>query len=411
MKSLSKVLEFFLISLLIISCSKNEGNIFKPGNINLTLKQQSIIQNTNDFGIRLFKGLNNTEGNVNLFISPLSISLALGMAYNGSAGTTKTAFEATLGYAGLNQNEINSTYKTLLDYFPTCDNKVKLDIANSIWYRQDFPVLQSFIDTTKKYFYAQVTSLDFNDPFAKDIINKWVSDNTNHKIPTIIDEISSDNVMFLINAVYFKGLFKMAFDTSKTLDYPFKLSDGTTKQVLMMNQKASHLYFENSVFSSVELPYSNGKFNMEIFVPKDGSTVEDIINQLTVPAWNNWLSSYAMKQEVIVNLPKFKFSYDKTLNNSLSDLGLGIAFTRSADFTNINPGGKLLISKVQHKTFVEVNEDGTEAAAVTSVGISTTSIGGGNQFIFTVDRPFLFMISEKDSKSILFIGKVVEPAY
>ena len=409
MKNILKVLVIFLISSLINSCSKNDENVFTPGNINLSLKQQSIIQNTNDFGIRLFKSINSTAGNTNLFISPLSISMALGMTYNGSAGSTKTAFEQTLGYTGMDQKDINSTYKSLLDYFPTCDNKVTLDIANSIWYRQDFPVLQNFIDTNKKYFNAQISPLDFNDPGAKDIINKWVSDNTNNKIPTIIDEIKPEHVMFLINAVYFKGLFKMTFDKTKTADAPFKLPDGTSKQVLMMNQKASHLFFENSVFSSLELPYSNGRYNMEIFVPKDGSTVDDIINQLTVPVWNNWLNSYTLQQEVIVNLPKFKFSYEETLNNSLTALGLGVAFTSSADFTNINQGGKLLISEVKHKTYVDVNEEGTEAAAVTSVGISVTSVG--NEVYFNVDRPFLFMISEKESKSILFVGKVMDPVY
>lgn len=409
MKKITSILGLILIISLISSCKKNDDNNFSPGNIDLSLKQQSIINNTNDFGIRLFKSLNSNVTNSNLFISPLSISMALGITYNGSAGTTKTAFEQTLGYTGLDQKDINTTYKTLLDYFPTCDNKVTLDIANSIWYRQDFPVLQGFIDTNKKYFYAQVSPLDFTDPGAKDIINKWVSDNTNNKIPSIINEITPDNVMFLINAVYFKGLFKMTFDKTKTADFPFKLSDGTTKQVLMMNQKASHFFFENSTFKSIELQYSNGRYNMEIFVPKDGSTVEDIINQLSIPNWASWLSSYIKQQEVFVSLPKFKFSYEETLNNSLTDLGLGIAFTVSADFTNINPAGQLYISKVKHKTYVDVNEEGTEAAAVTSVGISVTSVG--NPVYFNVDRPFLFMISEKASKSILFIGKVMDPVY
>jgi serine protease inhibitor len=393
----------------ISSCSKTNENNFIPGNVDLSLKQQSIIQNTNDFGIRIFKNMNSTAGNTNLFISPLSISMALGMTYNGSAGSTKTAFESTLGFTGFDQKDINITYKTLLDYFPTCDNKVTLDIANSIWYRQDFPVLQNFIDTNKKYFNAMISPLDFSDPGAKDIINKWVSDNTNNKIPSIINEISSDNVMFLINAVYFKGLFKMTFDKTKTTDAPFKLTDGTIKQVLMMNQKASHMFFENSVFSSIEMPYNNGRFNIEIFVPKDGSTVNDIIDQITVPVWNSWLSSYTKQQEVTVSMPKFKFSYEETLNNSLTALGLGVAFNSTADFTNINRAGNLLISEVKHKTYVDVNEEGTEAAAVTSIGISVTSIG--NPIIFSVDRPFLFMISEKESKSILFMGKVVDPVY
>jgi serpin B len=409
MKKISRMLAIIIVGFLINSCSKNDDNTFTPGNINLTLKQQAIIQNTNDFGIRFFKNINSTKGNSNLFISPLSISMALGMTYNGSGGTTKTAFESTLGFTGYYRKDINTTYKSLLDYFPTCDNKVTLDIANSIWYRQDFNVLQSFIDTNKFYFNATVSPLDFNDPEAKNVINKWVSDNTNNKIPTIIDNITPDNVMFLINAVYFKGFFKMMFDKNNTTDAPFRLADGTTKQVKMMNQKASHLFFENSVFSSVELPYSNGRFNLEIFVPKDGSTVDDIVSLLSVPVWNNWLNSYIKQQEVIINLPKFKFSYEQTLNVPLTDLGLGVAFTDLADFSNINPTANLYISEVKHKTYVDVNEEGTEAAAVTSVGISVTSIG--NPVYFSADRPFLFVISEKESKSILFMGKVTEPVY
>jgi serine protease inhibitor len=411
MKILKSILGLFLILSLINGCKKDKEDTFTPGNINLSTKQQNIIQNTNDFGIRIFKDINSASSNENIFISPLSISMALGMTYNGSAGTTKTAFEHTLGFDGMSPIDINVTYKTLLDYFPTCDNKVTLDIANSIWYRQTFNVTQGFIDTNKKYFNAEVSALNFDDAdAAKGIINKWVSDKTNNKIPTIINEITSDNVMFLINAVYFKGLFKMSFDKSKTIDETFYLANNTTKQVQMMNQVSSQLYFANNTFSSIELAYGNARYNMEIFLPKSGFTVEDIINELSVSNWNNWLNSYSLQKEVHIGLPKFKFSYEETLNNTLTKLGLGVAFTDQADFTNINPAGQLYISKVLHKTYVDVNEEGTEAAAVTSVGMSTTSTGNDTQY-FIVDRPFLFVLSEKESKSILFIGKVMEPVY
>jgi len=399
------------IALLTItySCNKsdNANPNYEPVDIQLNEKTKKVLTNSSDFGIELFKAIESTEElRKNSMISPLSVSLALAMTYNGADGDTKTAMQNTLGFSDLTADEINNSFKQLSDALIDVDNKVDISIANSIWYRNTFNVLQDFIITNQDYYYAEVNALDFNDAGAKDIINSWVAENTQQKIKKIVDEISPQTVMFLINAICFKGVWKYTFDKSKNVQLPFTNYAGSTENIEMMTQTTDLRRFENDEITMVELPYGQGNWVMDLILPAENLSTNDIIVSLTNDKWNSWVNGMGEPTETTITFPPFKFEYEETLNSMLASMGMDIAFTDHADFTKINSNGGLQISKVKHKTFIEVNEQGTEAAAVTSVEINLTSVGNNE---VTFNRPFLFVIREQITGTILFIGKVGEP--
>ena len=410
MKTIKLLFLIIFLSIISFSCDKKDNPSPEIPDIILNLKEQSLVNSSNKFGFDFFNKIDSLEEqNKNVFISPLSVSFALAMTYNGADNETKTAMEKTLRLNGLSTDEINNSYKNIMNSLIGLDPKVIFNIANSIWYRDDFNVEQNFIDVNKNYYDAEVNALDFSDSQAKDIINKWIADNTNNKITEIVDYISPETVMFLINAIYFKGNWKYEFDSSDTESKPFYLASGTTKNVLMMQQEASFNFLTNDLFKAVELPYGGEKFSMVVLLPNEGKTTDDIINELNDNNWNSWLNSFEKVGDIHIIMPKFKFKYDKSLNNALIDMGLGIAFSDRADFTKINPAGGIAITEVKHKTYVDVNEEGTEAAAVTSVELGITSAGPST--VFNANKPFVFAIREKSTNSIIFIGKLAEPDY
>ena len=411
------ILASILLVALLVSCKKssdvNPSEQPYKQKIFLNEKAQAIVEADNTFGINLFKKLNDLseEEGANMIISPLSVSIALGMTYNGSEGETKEAMENALGFSGLSVEEINQSYQTLINALTTVDPKVTMEIPNSIWYRDTFSVLQDFIDLNQNYFYAKVLPLDFNDPASVGIVNNWVAEGTHNKIIEIIDGIDETAVIFLINAVYFNGTWKFEFDEQNTQLQPFYLSNGTTKQVDMMQQEATLNYTANNLFEAVDLYYGSGNFSMVIILPRETYSTEDIIAEMNAVKWSAWINSFS-EANIHLSLPKFKLEYEERLNDALIELGMGIAFDPfTADFSKINPDYQLYIGFVKHKTFIDVNEEGTEAAAVTIVGIELTSAGDDQPYYFYVNRPFLFAIKERDTKAILFLGKVMEPDY
>jgi serpin B len=372
----------------------------------LTVAEKRLVETDNKFGFKLFREIVRQEQNKNVFISPLSVSMALGMTYNGANGSTETAMRQTLEFGDMTLEEINSSYKSLIELLSQLDPKVKFQLANSIWYRQEYAFEPEFINLNQTYFNAVVRGLDFNDPDAARTINGWVEQNTNGKIKQIVDDpIAWETVMFLINAIYFKGIWTYQFDPQQTQDDQFNLLDGSKKSCKMMNLKADLPYFANAQFQAVDLPYGDGDFSMTILLPSPQTPINALIADLQHENWQLWAKSFS-KQAGSLALPKFLLEYDLTLNDVLKALGMAIAFSGQADFTKMHKQGGLFISKVKHKTFVEVNEEGTEAAAVTSVEIGRTSVGG---FVMRVDRPFVFVIRENYSGTILFIGKIVNP--
>lgn len=410
----------YQISILVIilmfsfaSCKKNgieEG--LNPKNINLSLKDKKLVKADNKFGFDLLKKINESaiEGE-NIMISPISISLALSMTYNGANSTTKQAMEETLNLSDLSVEEINKSYQKIISELISVDDKVNLSIANSIWYRNGFNVLDDFLSVNKQYYDAKVEALDFSNSNSKDIINSWVATNTNDKITEIINTIDPATVMYLINAIYFKGVWHYQFEESETVAQPFFLSNETSIETQTMSLAADLQYANNSLFQAVELPYGQGNYSMMLFLPQSDISTDNIINQLSENNWDDWLNDFSLQNSVNVHLPKFTFEYEKTLNEILSVLGMEIAFGGNADFSKINADGGLYISDVKHKTFIELNEEGTEAAAVTSVDINLTSVGDGESGTHIYfNKPFVFAIREVTTNTIIFIGKMENPS-
>jgi serine protease inhibitor len=404
-----------LLGILIITFScKKEKTDTTPGEfkqVNLTEKQKQLINNNNAFGFDFFKKVIEISGSeTNMMVSPLSVSMALGMTRNGAAGRTLEAMTNTLGFAGMSETEINESYKYIIETFSGLDPKVKLQIANSIWYHNTFSVEQVFIRDNQQYFGASVTPLDFSSPTAVQMINSWVNEKTNTLIPKVIDEIPEGTIMYLVNAVYFKGQWRNQFEKDKTQQKQFILSDGNLIQAPSMIQHETLPYYRGSGFEAIELPYNQGNFVMSILLPDAGKTVNDVITQLSQENWNIWSGQFT-NRDIQLQLPKFKYEYnEKQMKPILTDLGMGIAFDPDkADFTRINPDGGLYISKVIHKTYIETNEEGTEAAAVTAVEVGVTSVGPDQTYYFTIDRPFVYFIREKSTGTILFIGTVMNP--
>jgi serpin B len=343
-------------------------------------------------------------------VSPLSVNLALAMTYNGANGETKSAMEDALKVNGLTKEDINQSYKDLVSAMKKIDPKVLLDIANAIFYRDNFNVEKDFITINKHYYDAEVTPLDFNSGNSLETINEWVYENTNHKIETILDRIEPDHVMFLLNAIYFKGTWQKEFNDENTEELPFYLENGNTMQTETMQRLDTLPYMSNDLFSAVELQYGKGNYYMYVFLPEPGKKVQNILDALDDDNWQTWMAEFKETNSVDIKLPRFKYKYEIKLNDVLSDMGMGIAFSSNADFTGINRLGGLFIDFVKHKSFIEVNEEGTEATAATIVAIGYTSVGDEPQKVmFHVNRPFLYAITEKSTGAILFIGTVKNP--
>jgi len=405
------IITLLCLGSILASCKKEESTPAEIKPVQLTEKQKQVINSSNSFGFDFFRKVQEVSGSgKNLMVSPLSVSMAFGMVRNGAAGSTLEAITSTLGMGGMTDEEINASYKYILETFSALDPKVKLSIANSIWYRNNFSVEPDFISTNQEYFNAEVNAMNFADLESVNIINKWVSDNTNQLIPSIISDIPDAMVMYLINAVYFKGQWKYSFDKANTAPRPFHLADGSTIESPGMIQHASLNYFKGSGFEAVELPYNQGNYNMVVLLPSADKSVTDVIDLLSQENWNTW-SRQMESTDIQIQLPKFKYRYDeKKMIPILADMGMSVAFNPDlADFTRINSGGGLVISDVRHKTFIETNEEGTEAAAVTSIGFETTSVGPNEPYNLSIDRPFVYFIHEKSTGSILFIGTIMNP--
>ncbi|MBI2615605.1 MAG: serpin family protein [Gemmatimonadetes bacterium] len=377
----------------------------------LTLGERKLIATNNRFAFNFFKEVvRQGEPDSNVFVSPLSAAMALGMTYNGARGETQTAMAHTLGLEDLTTQETNQSFRSLIDLLRGLDPKVDFRLANSIWYRLGFVPRPEFLDVNRQYFDAEVNALDFTKPEAVTIINHWVDANTGGKIPEIIKQIEDSIVMFLINAIYFKGTWVYQFDKDRTKDEPFTPRNGAQRNVSMMHHGGGAYVgrYAGAGFQVVDLPYGASAYSMTIVLPDPGRDVDSVIAGLTPDAWGGIVDGLA-KDSIIVVMPKFRLEWDDTLNGVLKALGMEIAFLPyQADLSGIaGAPGDLFISYVKQGTFVDVNEEGTEAAAATVVAIGLTSAGPQE---FRVDRPFAFLIRERFSGTILFMGKIMNPA-
>lgn len=373
-----------------------------------TVDSRLVAAQTN-FGFRLLAQLIQKDGTQNRMISPSSVAIALSMLYNGAADTTQQAMAEALNLQGLSVGEVNQANSVLAASLENADPKVKLSIANSLWGRQGFNFNPDFLQRNQTYYDAEVATLNFADPTAVAQINQWVSQNTAGKIDQIVDRIDPQQVMFLINAVYFKGNWMTQFKPEETIDRPFYRLDGTQKSHPLMTQHGSYRYAETEQFQAINLPYGDGRLSMLVFLPKPESSLDQFQASLTAENWALWQQAFRPQQGMI-QLPKFKFEYERSLNDVLQALGMGVIFDpNQADFSNLSDI-QTHVDEVKHKTYIEVNEEGTEAAAVTSIGIRATSINLDQPFQMTVDRPFFYAIQDNQTGTLLFMGTVVDPA-
>ena len=372
-----------------------------------SINPQLTTANT-QFGFKLFTQLLAQEGQRNIFVAPPSVAIALAMTYNGANGATQTAMATALQLHGLTLTDLNQANAHLKAALSNPEPNVQLTIANSLWAKQGVTFKPDFLAHNKNFYQAQVTELDFADPAAPNSINKWVKENTQGKIAKVIDRLDPNDVMFLINAIYFNGKWATKFDKTLTTAQPFYLLDGSQKQHPLMMQSDRYSYYETAQFQAVSLPYGSGRMSLYIFLPKSTSSLTAFYQTLTAEQWQTWMSHFT-KQQGTVRVPKFQLEYAVDLKPALSALGMGLAFDASqADFSNLSAMATH-INQVKHKTFVEVNEAGTEAAAVTAVGVSVTSVMSSRPFAMTVDRPFFFAIRDNQTEAVLFMGSLVDP--
>lgn len=360
------------------------------------------------FGFKLFAEIIEKDTGKNVFISPSSIAVALAMTYNGAKGETRQAMADALELKGMSLQEVNEANAILLAALKgPPDPKVELAIANSLWARKDLAFQSEFLRRNRVFYGAEVANLDFIDPSTLSTINSWVKDKTNGKIDDLVKlgDLDALTALILINAIYFKGIWKEQFDREKTKEGTFALLDGRRKQLPMMSRMGWYDYCECDDFQAISLPYGKGKISMYIFLPSKAIPLRDFQRSLNPNNWQKWLSWFHWAEGTIV-LPRFKVEYEVELSDALKALGMGMAFGPGANFEGIC-ADPLWISVVRHKTHMEVNEEGTEAAAATAEGMA---LGGvPERFTMVVDRPFFCAIRDNETGEVLFIGSVVEP--
>ena len=373
----------------------------------LSAAERQVIEASNDFAFDLFRASDRDFGSANLFISPFSASMALGMTMNGARGTTLDEMRATLGFGAMELQAINASYRDLMALLLDLDPSVDTRIANSVWYRRSMSFDQPFFDTVEDYFSAEVRGIEMVDS-DRATINGWVRDATAGKITEIVDRITPDHVMFLINAIYFKGSWTQQFDPATTADAPFRLADGGVVPVRTMRGRIAFGHRSMDGYEVIDLPYGNGAFSMTILLPDEPGGVDGLAASLDAAEWQAATSDLATR-EMELWLPRFRIEYKQEMRETLESLGMRAPFTPGiADFSGMSAshGAQLVIDRVVQKTYVDVNEEGTEAAAVTSVEMVVTSLPPSVR----VDRPFIFAIRERFSGTILFIGKVMNPS-
>ena len=402
-----------ILSLLLAAGCTSNGDEPKPEPpiveppMKVELKKAEKVTRDNAFTFDLLRAVRKHSKDANVFISPLSVSMALNMTLNGAVGATADEMRAALREAGYSTADINAYSRELREALMKVDPSTQIGIANSIWYRQGATIKVPFIEANRTYYDAEVEALDFTSPTAVSTINGWCSRKTNNRIKKILEEIPSNAFMYLINAVYFKGTWTTRFEKKHTFSTDFHRADGSTQKVQMMNLKDTFRCASSDVCDYLEMDYGNHAFSMVVMLPKDGKTTRDVIAAMDGKKWAEAMQSLTL-EEIHVFLPRFKAECEYKMHKQiLPEMGMKLPFNPElADLSGMADVAGLCITSVIHKTFVQVDEEGTEAAAVTSVGVVAT--GESPLYLYRVDKPFLFVIREKSTGVILFIGEIGE---
>jgi serpin B len=395
----------------LIGCSQSSGTDNTPQNLPRAVKEAfrsntpvdtKIVTANTKFGFSLFQELLKTESDKNLFLSPTSLSLALQIVYNGAKADTQKAMDATLKLNGLSFADLNSMNAALQASLVSKTDDVKLTIANGLWFRSD-AVSKDFVDVNTDFYGSELGDMTG----IPDSANAWVKEKTNGKIEKILPvQDYTNTIAVIVNAVYFKGAWTDKFDAAKTADGDFTLTGGTTKKVPMMKQQVTTEFYKGTNFRAVRLPYgADRRLRLVVFLPDPGTTLKDFLTTLTPENWQTWGTKFT-KALVTLEFPRFKSEYGKGLKDALTAMGMGVAFdSTKANFEGIAKDSYLQF--VEHKTFLEINEEGTEAAGATSVGIGVTSAPTPQEF--KANRPFFAAIEDSKTNVILFMGQIVNP--
>ena len=374
-----------------------------------TAATAAVVQGNTAFALDLYGQLRSRAGN--LFFSPLSLSLALAMTYVGAQGQTAEQMATVLHFPA-NQEQMHQAFaamsKDLLDHK---EKKYQLHIANALWGQKGYHFRDAFLQTTKTYYGAGLNEVDFRTAAeeARQTINAWVEEQTKEKIKDLIPPGALDALtrLVLTNAIYFKGDWVLPFKKEQTKDEAFKVSATQQVTVPMMQQTAFFNYLDGEGFQALELPYVGDTLSMVVLLPKKIDGLVNFEGSLSVETLTEWLSKLESR-EVVVSLPRFTMTVEFALKEVLSAMGMPLAFSGEADFSGISEEEKLHIADVFHKAFVDVNEEGTEAAAATGVVVRTTALGPPPA-VFRADHPFLFLIRDVRSGGIVFLGRLVQP--
>lgn len=370
--------------------------------------QETLARANTDFAFDLFKQIARGPSGRNIFISPYSVSSVLQMVGNGAADKTKEEMDRVLHLNGLTSP--NPACKGLGQAITNGQKDVILNLANSFWYRKGVELKPEFAAACSNYFQAESGALDFSNPQSARTINDWAEQNTHGRIKDLVSwPIDPMTRVILASAIYFKGHWAREFDKRATKEHAFTLSDGKQEQAPMMEQRGHFFYFEGTGFQAVRLPYAGARLQMYLFLPVTNSSVKQMLADFDGGSWQNKILPRFRDCEGLVMLPRFKLNYSVRLNNSLEALGMRQAFSSAADFSAMS-NEKLYLSEVKQKSFVEVNEEGTEAAAATTAYVRAMALMRPQApFEMVLDRPFFFVIGDQTTHSIMFMGIVSDP--
>lgn len=390
------------------STSKKEKELNDDYDKNDYLK---LVSSNNDLGFQMIHLLAKGD-NENVFVSPTSLMMALSMLYNGADGDTKEELAKLLASKDISTEELNKANASLLEMLKKDAEKVEVNIANSLWINDKFEFQDEFVEQTDQYYLAELQEIDILDPKAAKLINDWVSDATKEKITEIVDDqLDPSTVAILINAIYFNGKWEHEFNKDFTEDRVFYLANGEEKEVPFMTLHHKLDYLETDEFQAVKLPYGEGEMSMNIFLPKEDIALNELVPEFTAKNWKVWENEFEEK-EGSVYLPKFSLEYETILNDLLIELGVETAFTDQANLEKlVKEAEDLYVSQVKQKTYIDVDEEGTEAAAVTSIEVKEMSapVDEDEPFNMEVNRPFLFTITDNETNTNLFVGAIQFP--
>lgn len=398
---------FFVLSVFWACDSKNEPNPNKKETetINLSAVQKQRVHQDNNFSFELLRSTIEHSNEENILLSPMSASMALGMVLNGANGNTQDEIRKVINMENLTREEINTYYKLMLEKLPVLDKKTNLKIANAIWLRNDFQTKTDFLKKNRTHFNAYIKAIDFNQQWAVDTINDWASRNTNGLIPKVIKSIPPLTMLYIMNALYFKGDWVKQFDKNKTKEFDFEIEKGESTKVNMMLATDTFLYASDDHAQYLTMPYGNGAFSMAILLPTQENNIHSLLENIDANRLDD-IFRKMKKRKVHVGFPRFKVKQTFNLKNVLKDMGMNEIFNKSlADLTGISDMKPLFVSSVQQDAYVEVTEEGTEAAAVTTISVGT-SFNPNESLYFVANRPFVFLIRENSTGAILFIGKM-----